>query len=72
MKRNIFNFLLLAVFVGFVSSCTKDFEEINTDISNPISVPTSYLLTNAQFQTAEELRDNWLNGRMGLVYSQYW
>jgi len=72
MKRNIIKFLLLAVFVGFISSCTKDFEEINTDISRTADAPTSFILTNAQFQTAEQLRDNWLNGRMGLLYSQYW
>lgn len=72
MKRNIIKFLFLAVIIGLSSSCTKDFEEINTDISRTASAPTSFILTNAQFQTAEQLRDNWLNGRMGLLYSQYW
>lgn len=54
-----------------ISSCTKDFEEINTDPNNPSKVTTGALLTNAQKSLMDDMRDEWFSGRQGLVYAQY-
>ncbi|MCK5781914.1 MAG: SusD/RagB family nutrient-binding outer membrane lipoprotein [Flavobacteriales bacterium] len=72
MKKNIYKVLALFMVVATLGSCTKGFEEMNQNPNAPEAVPTSYLMTNAQYHLTVELRDNWFNGRMGLVYSQYW
>lgn len=49
MKRK-FPYLILAAFILSMSSCTKDFKEINTDPtqSTPASFDANYFLANAQ------------------------
>lgn len=37
----------LLLVVGLISSCTKDFEEMNTDPNNPVDVPAINIFTNA-------------------------
>jgi len=64
--------IFIAVMLFLTISCTKDFEEINTNPNEPTEVPTSYLLTNAQRTIFDDMWDEWWNGRFGLQYSQYW
>lgn len=64
--------VLISALLFIVIGCTKDFEDINTDPNNPTAVPTSYLLTSAQFSIMDAIWDEWWNGRQGLLYSQYW
>jgi len=72
MKKNIYRVLAVIMVMATLGSCTKGFEDMNVNPNAPESVPTSYLMTNAQFHLTTEIRDTWLNGRMGLLYSQYW
>src|SRR5690606_15244658 len=55
-----------------VQSCTKDFEEINTDPNKPSSVSTGFLLTAAQKGLMDNTWDEWFNGRRGNQLAQYW
>lgn len=63
-KLTVKTLILLGI---IVFSCTKDFEEINTDPNNPTEVRTSYLMTNAQRGI---LKSNF--NTMGMIYSQHW
>ena len=48
MKRlYISSIAILLLTFGTMTSCTKDFEEINTDPNNPVSISPSLLLPNA-------------------------
>ncbi len=64
--------VLFSALLFIVIGCTKDFEDINTNPNEPTAVPTSFLLTNAQFTIMDNIWDEWWNGRQGLLYSQYW
>lgn len=61
-----------AIALLFAAGCTEDFEEINTNPNQPSKANPSYLMTNAQFQIMDNYWDEWLNGRCGLLWSQYW
>ncbi len=63
-----FGFVLLFLVFG----CTKEFQEMNVNPNEPVSVPTSYLLTDAQVGMMSFVWDEWWNGRFGMLYSQYW
>ena len=64
--------VLISALLFIVIGCTKDFEDMNVNPNQPAVVPTSYLLTNAQFNIMDGIWDEWWNGRQGLLYSQYW
>ncbi len=53
-------------------SCGDDFGNINIDPNSPSEVPTDYLLTTAQKSAMDNIWDEWMNGRFGLLVSQYW
>ena len=72
MKNIISKIIILLVVVAFFDSCTKGFDELNTNPNSPEKVPTSYLMTNAQTYIMVILRGNGLGSRMGMLYSQYW
>ncbi len=69
---NQIKFLALTVAILLASSCTKDFENINTNPNEPVAVPANYLLSGAQKQLMDTSWDEWFNGRFGMLYSQYW
>jgi hypothetical protein len=49
--RRYKNKVAAAVTAALMIGCTSDFEEINTNPNDPVVVPTSYLLTQAQRNT---------------------
>jgi len=53
MKKSILTYIGIFFLVISFTACTDDFEELNTDPNEPTSVPTSYLLTNAQRDAQE-------------------
>jgi hypothetical protein len=71
MKTKIIKYTFLLL-VMVITSCTKDFEEINTDPNRPKSVPTVNLISTAQKSLMDDMMDEWFSGRQGLLWSQYW
>jgi hypothetical protein len=65
---------LVALTLGglVLSSCTKDFEEINTDPNNLSKIQSGWLITAAQKRLMDEQWDEWINGSTGMYYAQYW
>ena len=45
--KNIFNLFILVLFFTFITSCEKDFDEINTSKTSAIEVDPAFLLNNA-------------------------
>ena len=66
MKTKKYTYLIIAF---FITSCTKDFKDLNIDPNNPSQVPTEYLLTSA-----EQGLSYWVTGGeyVGLILAQYW
>jgi len=60
--------LLTGLFVSaFFLSCTNDFEEINTDLNNPVSAPIDGIMAGVQYFEFAEPR--FLTWRGNLIYS---
>ncbi len=55
-----------------LSSCTKDFDSLNSSPNAPEKVPSTTLMVNAQFRLCQDIRDEWFSGRMVLPWVQYW
>jgi hypothetical protein len=66
--RIVYNILLIGLFF----SCTENFDELNKNPNQPISVPTTTLMNNAQKKLIEDIRDVHFSGRMALLWTQYW
>ncbi|MCO6359607.1 SusD/RagB family nutrient-binding outer membrane lipoprotein [Roseivirga pacifica] len=60
--KHIKYILVLFLFVG----CTGDFEELNTNPNDPVSVPTAYLMTSAQRSAIYSFNTT------GMLYAQHW
>lgn len=66
----ISGFVLLVAIV--VTSCTKDFEEINTNPNGPVTVPAGLLTTRLVNQTMDQLLSTFVGGDMGHCWAQQW
>lgn len=64
--------IILGVFLLSAVSCTKDFDEMNTNPNKPAEATEAQLFTNAQFYFSDNIGDEWNSGRMGMYYAQYW
>lgn len=68
--------IILFVFfcLGIVSSCDKDFEELNTDPNNPVAVPAHLLLGSTQRIYSNVLHGvlGGTGGDMGAIWAQLW
>ncbi|MCB9308097.1 MAG: SusD/RagB family nutrient-binding outer membrane lipoprotein [Lewinellaceae bacterium] len=69
--KNI-KYLFVAMGLLISVSCGKNFGDINTDPNNPSQVPVEFLITSAEKAMADDIWDEWLNARFGLLVSQYW
>lgn len=69
MKTNKFYFLL---FFGilFISSCTKGFEEMNTDPNKPVTVPSALLIPGVATAAMDNMYSTFVGGDMGAVWAQ--
>jgi hypothetical protein len=69
MKKIIFVLIVLA---GFASSCTKNFEDFNTDKKRPTEVPGAFLFANAQKALADQIASTNVNLNVWKLWAQYW
>lgn len=63
--------ILLILLVFVVASCTKNFEEMNTNLKSPEAVDGSTLFTNAQKELADQLASINVNTNVWKIFSQY-
>ena len=68
MKRILFPLMLLA---AVLVSCTKDFEEFNTDPKKPSVVPGNFLFSNAQKAFADQEASANINENVFKLWTQY-
>lgn len=68
MKKII---LLFIVLIG-VTSCTKNFEDYNTDKKRPTDVPGGFLFANAQKAFADQTASTNVNLNVWKLFAQYW
>ncbi len=61
---------LLAIISFIAVGCTKDFEDTNKNPNSPENVPAYSLMTNAQKQIGDIMRDEWWGGRFGYLLDQ--
>lgn len=58
--------------VSFLASCTKDFEEMNTNPNSPVVVPAINIFTNAQQRAADRQLGGWMQHTYLGPWSQQW
>lgn len=63
---------LLAFLLFAALSCGDQFGDINADPDDPAEVPLEFLLVSAQKAMADDVWDESMNGRFGLLAAQYW
>lgn len=68
IKVILFSFLSLA----FITSCDKDFEELNQDPNNPVAIPADLLLGYAQRSYTNAIYGVQRGGDMGECWGQHW
>ncbi len=61
--KQIFNYIALSAFVAALFSCTKSFEEVNTDPDNPNAelVPSTNVLAFCERYASDNLFDDWFD-----------
>lgn len=62
----------MLVATAFIASCDKDFEEVNTNPNDPISVPSGLMLGQIVRNVTNTLYINQYGGDMGACWSQQW
>jgi hypothetical protein len=72
LNKHITISLVTVGLLFWVSSCTKDFEEINTNPNGPIKVPSVLLLPAMVENTMDLLYSTFNGGDMGSVWAQHW
>jgi len=65
-------YLLFLVLVGITSSCTKDFEDYNTDKKNPTDVKGEFLFSSAQKAFADQISSTSVNLNVFKLFAQQW
>jgi hypothetical protein len=64
--------ILLAVLIIIAGSCTKDFEEMNTNPNSPVDVPAINILTNAIVSHTSYEMGDWIQHTYLGNWSQQW
>jgi len=65
-------YLILLVLIGMSISCTKNFEDFNTDKKRPVEVPGGYLFANAQVALGNHTATPNVNLNILKLIAQYW
>lgn len=69
MKTKYILFLGLA---AIAASCTKDFEQFNTDTKNPSKVPSNALFSNGELTLTDQVSSTNVNLNVFKLFAQYW
>ena len=64
--------LLLLAFAAVISSCDKDFGDLNVDKKNPAAVPPGPLFSFAQKELIDQMTSSNVNMNIFRLLSQYW
>jgi hypothetical protein len=65
-------YILILALVAFLASCTKDFEEFNTDTKNPSKVSGEALFSNAELTLTDQVSSTDVNLNVFKLFAQYW
>ncbi len=65
-------FFVIIVLFGVMTSCTKNFEDFNTDKKRPVVVPAENLFANAQKALADQEASTNVNLNNFKLWAQYW
>lgn len=65
-------YVIYLVLIVFISSCTENFEDFNTDKKNPATAPGEGLFTNALKELADQLNKPDVNFNIWELWCQYW
>lgn len=71
MKIFKYSFLVLLVAI-VITSCTKNFEEINTNNNGPVTVPAGLLTSSILERTMDRMLSSFVGGDMGQCWAQQW
>lgn len=63
--------LILLVLIGISLSCTKNFEDFNTDKKRPVEVPGQFLFANAQKALGDQTASTNVNLNNWKLFAQY-
>ena len=73
MKHSIINKVFLFLIpVCMAVACTKKFEDLNRDPTRPTDATPETLITGAEKSASDAIYNNFVNGRVGMLYAQYW
>jgi len=72
MRKNIAIATLTASSLFVVSSCTKDFDEINKNPNGPVEVPSSLLISGIVENVMDQSYSTFNGGDMGSAWAQHW
>jgi hypothetical protein len=64
--------LILLILIGLTISCTKNFEDFNTDKKRAVEVPGQFLFANAQKALADMYSNTNVNVNNWKLFAQYW
>lgn len=65
-------YLVLIVLIGISVSCTKNYEDLNTDEKHPVEVPGDFIFANAQKALADQMASTNVNLNVWKLFAQYW
>jgi hypothetical protein len=65
-------YILILALVAFLASCTKDFEQFNTDTKNPSKVSGDALFSNAELTLTDQVSSTDVNLNVFKLFAQYW
>ncbi len=65
-------FFVLIVLLGIMTSCTKNFEDFNTDKKHNVVVPGENVFANAQKALSDQIASTNVNVNIWKLWAQYW
>jgi hypothetical protein len=65
-------FFVIIVLLGIITSCTKNFEDFNTDKKHNVAVPGENVFANAQKALSDQIASINVNVNIWKLWVQYW